>query len=76
MDAQTAQTTVDSRNVATTEWLDNEPEMLLSSSQQHYRETYVEWLFGLGIIAVLMSAGIYFLAVSPYLIRVMAQFLT
>jgi hypothetical protein len=73
MDAQTA---AHSRNIVATEWTENEPEMLLSSSQQDYRETYVEWLFGLGIIAVLMSAGIYFLAVSPYLIRVMAQFLT
>jgi hypothetical protein len=71
-----AQTTVDSRNVAATEWLDNEPETLLSSSQQHDRERYVEWLLGLGIVAVLISAGVYFLAVSPYLIRVIGQFLT
>lgn len=76
MDAQTAQTTVDVRDVAVTESLDKEPGTLFSSSQPRYRERYVEWLLSLGIVAVLISAGVYFLAVSPYLIRIMVQFLT
>lgn len=71
-----AQVRTGSSDVSASQWIANERPTFVSESQQPCRESCVEWLLGLGIIVLLVSAGIYFLALSPYVIRAVMRLMT